>query len=83
DGPTQAYGNNMLLMNDGHCVIFCGDVNQDTFVDTGDMSPVDNDASNFSSGYLPTDVNGDGIVDTGDMTVIDNNAAGFTGTITP
>ncbi len=83
DGPTQAYGNNILQMIDGHCVIFCGDVNQDTFVDTGDMSPVDNDAGNFASGYLPTDVNGDGIVDTGDMTVIDNNAAGFTGTITP
>ncbi|GAP42401.1 protein containing PKD repeat [Lentimicrobium saccharophilum] len=83
DGPTQAYGNNMLLMTDGHCAIFGGDVNQDGSVDTADMTPVDNDASDFATGYLVTDVNGDGTVDTGDMTIIDNNAATFTGTVTP
>lgn len=83
DGPVQAYGNNMLLMTDGHCVIFGGDVNQDGAVDTADMTPVDNDAASFGTGYLATDVNGDGMVDTGDMTIIDNNAAVFVSSITP
>ncbi|MCO5257943.1 MAG: C25 family cysteine peptidase [Lentimicrobium sp.] len=83
DGPTQAYGNNMLLMVDGHCAIFGGDVNQDGSVDTADMTPVDNDAASFETGYLVTDVNGDGTVDTGDMTIVDNNAAAFTRAITP
>ncbi len=83
DGPEQAYGNNMLLMTDGHYTIFGGDVNQDGAVDTADMTPVDNDASGFASGYLVTDVNGDGIVDTGDMTIIDNNAAAFVSSIAP
>ncbi len=83
DGPEQAYGNNMLLMSDGHCVIFGGDVNQDGAVDTADMTPVDNDAASFATGYLATDVNGDGTVDTGDMTIIDNNAAGFIRAVIP
>ena len=73
----------MLLMTDGHCAIFGGDVNQDGSVDTADMTPVDNDASAFATGYLITDVNGDGMIDTGDMTIIDNNAAAFVSSIMP
>ena len=79
---TQAYGNNLKLIS-GNYVIYGGDVNQDGVVDTGDMSPIDNDSYNFLSGYLSTDINGDGIVDTGDMTVVDNNAALFIGKIVP
>ena len=45
--------------------------------------PVDNDAGNYATGYLPTDINGDGMVDTGDITIVDNNGADFTGAITP
>jgi hypothetical protein len=41
------------------------------------MTPVDNDASSFATGYLSTDVNGDGVIDTGDMTIVDNNTSGF------
>jgi subtilisin family serine protease len=83
DVPAKAYGNNMLLMIDGYYTIFGGDVNQDGYIDTGDMTPVDNDGAAFQTGYLPTDCNGDGFVDTGDMTIIDNNGATFVGTITP
>jgi hypothetical protein len=83
DGPTQAYENNMAFYIDGHCAIFCGDVNQDGVVDTGDMSPVDNDATLYTTGYVLTDINGDGAVDTGDMTVVDNNAAFYVGSATP
>ncbi len=83
DQASKAYGNNLLLMIDGTYTIFGGDVNQDGVVDTADMTPVDNDASNFVSGYLPTDVNGDGTLDTADMTTVDNNGASFTGAVTP
>jgi hypothetical protein len=79
---SQAYGGNQLNIG-GVFVFYGGDVNQDGYVDTGDMTPVDNGSANFESGYLPTDVNGDGFVDTGDMTIIDNNSAGFVGAVTP
>jgi hypothetical protein len=83
DAPSKAYGGNLLQMITGQYVIYGGDVNQDGYVDTGDMTPVDNGSANFESGYLPTDVNGDGFVDTGDITIIDNNSAGFVGAVTP
>ncbi|MHC1776578.1 MAG: C25 family cysteine peptidase [Lentimicrobium sp.] len=83
DGMTQAYGNNMLLMTDGHCTIYCGDVNQDGSVDTGDLTLVDNDSASYLSGYLVSDVNGDGLTDTADMTIVDNNAAGYVRSVTP
>ncbi|MDD2527842.1 MAG: hypothetical protein PHT26_07410 [Lentimicrobiaceae bacterium] len=82
DSPQKAYGENMVNAN-GVYLIYAGDVNQDGTIDTGDMSPVDNDAANFATGYLTTDVNGDGTVDTGDMTIVDNNASGFVGAVTP
>ncbi|MFH1121850.1 MAG: hypothetical protein V1775_18675, partial [Bacteroidota bacterium] len=71
DAPEKAYGSNLLQMIDGTYVIYGGDVTQDGSVDTGDLTPVDNDQFNFVSGYFPTDVNGDGTVDTGDLTIID------------
>jgi hypothetical protein len=64
-------------------VIYGGDVSQDGFIDTADMTPVDNDSFNYLSGYLNSDTNGDGVVDTGDMTMVDNNASNYIGTQTP
>ena len=72
----SAFGNNLKLLS-GKYVIYGGDVNQDGVVDSGDMSPVDNAAAAFQSGYLVTDVNGDGVADTADLSVIDNNSALF------
>lgn len=83
DAPSKAYGSNLLLMNDGHYAIISGDVNQDGFIDTGDMTPVDNDSQHFASGYLNTDVNGDGYIDTGDMSIIDNNSSVYIVAETP
>ncbi len=83
DLPSDVYGGNLLPTTDGRYVIYSGDVNQDGFIDTADNSPVDNDASNFASGYLQTDVTCDGMVDTGDMTIVDNNAGDFISAITP
>jgi len=83
DQPSKVFGNNLIQMADGEYAIFGGDVNQDGIVDTGDATPVDNNAEAFATGYLDTDVNGDGITDTADMTFIDNNAAGFVESLTP
>ncbi|MHC1775329.1 MAG: hypothetical protein AB9834_07945 [Lentimicrobium sp.] len=81
--PQLAFGGNLSQMPDGTWVVYGGDVDQDGIVDTGDMTPIDNDASNYTSGYTSTDVNGDGIVDTGDMTIADNNASAYVSAITP
>jgi hypothetical protein len=82
DAQLKAYGGNMVLKSGKYC-LYGGDVNQDGIVDSGDMIPIDNLSSNFSTGYLPEDANGDGLIDSGDMIVVDNNAAGFVGVVAP
>lgn len=75
-GVDKAFGNNMVVVQ-GAASFFAGDVNLDYSVDGTDLSRVDNDASAFLSGYIPTDVNNDDIVDGTDAQVVDNNAANF------
>ncbi len=79
---AKAFGNNMKAI-DGIFVIFGGDVNQDGVVDALDMIPVDNQAANFGTGYIPEDINGDGSIDTLDMNMLNNNAAAFIGAVLP
>lgn len=83
NAPANAFGGNLHLMVDGHYVIYGGDADQNGAVDTADFTPVDNDQSNFVSGYVTTDINGDGIVDTGDFNIIDNNQFSFVGSVLP
>ncbi|KAF0198331.1 MAG: Endonuclease/exonuclease/phosphatase-like protein [Bacteroidetes bacterium] len=83
DSPMKAYGSNLLRMVDSVYAIYGGDVNQDGVVDTGDITPIDNDANNFVTGYVSTDVNGDGTVDTGDFTIVDNNSSSFISSALP
>ncbi|MBK6965948.1 MAG: PKD domain-containing protein [Bacteroidales bacterium] len=83
NSPSAAYGSNLLPMIDGQYVIYSGDVNQDGVIDTGDISPIDNDQLNYATGYIVSDVNGDGIIDTGDVTIVDNNQFGFVGSVLP
>jgi len=80
---SMAYGSNMRQMTDGAWVIYCGDVNQDGLIDSGDMIPVDNLAAVFETGYIPEDVTGDGLIDSGDMIIVDNCAATFVAAILP
>lgn len=79
---SQAFGDNMRLKGT-RWVFFSGDVNQDGAVDATDVQAVDNDASNFVSGYVRTDLNGDGFVDGSDFTIGDNNAFNFVSKIVP
>jgi hypothetical protein len=83
DAPAKAYGSNLHLTIDGRYVIYGGDVTQDGTIDTGDMAMIDNDASNYLTGYLVSDTNGDGSIDTGDMVTVDNNSNNYVSSITP
>lgn len=82
DSASKAYGDNMILKNGKYC-LYSGDVNQDGIVDASDLSDIDNDATNFSSGYLNTDLNGDLIIDASDGAIAENNASEYISVITP
>ena len=58
-------------------------MNQDEVVDGSDLALIDNDASNFTKGYVVTDVNGDQVVDGSDLSLDDNNASNFISVIKP
>ncbi len=82
---NQAYGSNLILVDNSpvRYAIYSGDANQDGTVDATDLSLIDNDASAFNSGYLPTDINGDDFVDGTDYAIADNNAANFVSAVQP
>ena len=80
---SQAYGDNLMDDGNGVFLIYSGDINQDGFIDGNDFIDLDNDNSNFISGYVVTDVNGDGFVDGNDFIVLDNNNANFIGIVKP
>ena len=82
DSLSKAFGNNMKT-NGSVYMIYGGDINQDGLIDGLDLVYADNDAANFSTGYLATDVNGDEIVDAADIVIVDNNAAMFISSISP
>jgi hypothetical protein len=82
---SQAFGGNMIQVDASpvRFAIYGGDVNQDGTIDATDVSTIDNDASNFVSGYVVTDLTGDDFVDGTDFAIADNNAANFVSVIRP
>lgn len=72
----QAYGNNMILKGTKYC-FFSGDINHNGEIDGSDISPIQNAAANYISGYVITDLTGDGFVDGSDFLIADNNAASY------
>lgn len=82
---TQAFGNNMKLVNDSpeRYAFYSGDVNQDGIIDAGDISQVENDASASLYGYVQSDVNGDNFIDAGDLAIVENNANLSVSVLTP
>ncbi len=82
NAQNKAFGNNLTLKGT-KWLIYSGDVNQDGAVDATDVQTIDNDASNFVSGYVISDINGDGFVDGTDFTISDNNASNFVGKLVP
>lgn len=81
--PADVYGGNLRLSADGRYLILGGDANQNGTVDTGDYSPVVNDASRYTRGYIYSDIDGNGSVDTGDYSIMVNNATRYVRTIHP
>lgn len=83
---SQAFGNNMVFVPtvaEAGFAFYTGDVNQDDIVDGADCASVDNDASNFVTGYVATDLDGNGIVDGSDAAYCDNNAFNFVAAVIP
>ncbi|MDQ3021643.1 MAG: hypothetical protein M3R36_13900 [Bacteroidota bacterium] len=82
---TQAYGSNEIQVDASpvRFAFYGGDVNQDGSVDLADGSLVDNDAGNFTGGYVKTDINGDFFVDVSDVSIVENNAYNFVGIVRP
>lgn len=79
---AKAFGSNMKTV-EGSASLFTGDVDTDGFVDVSDISLVDNDATQFLSGYNVTDLNNDGIVDLADLVFADNSASQFVTMVRP
>lgn len=82
---SQAFGSNLIQIDTSpvRFAVYSGDVNQDGIVDATDISQIDNDASNFVTGYVSTDLTGDEFVDGTDFSIADNNAANFVSIIVP
>ena len=87
NGLTQAYGDGindaMKDMGNGVYAIYSGDINQDGAIDLSDLTPTQNDVSNFEFGYNATDCSGDGSSDLIDLIIIQNNSALFLFKATP
>ncbi len=80
---TNAFGDNLVFMDNGIYAIYSGDINQDGFIDGNDFVQIDNENAKFLNGFLNTDLNGDGFVDGNDFIQIDNNNSNFIGAIVP
>jgi hypothetical protein len=82
---SQAFGSNTRQVDASpvRFAIYGGDVNQDGTVDATDVITIENDASNFISGYVVTDLTGDEFVDGTDFAIADNNAAAFVFVVRP
>ncbi|MBI2418099.1 MAG: hypothetical protein HYV28_09405 [Ignavibacteriales bacterium] len=78
----SVFGSNVITIGSIKAM-YAADVNQDGFVDFSDLAMIDNDAYNFTTGYVVTDVNGDAFVDFSDLTIADNNAYNFVGCVKP
>ncbi|MFH1119834.1 MAG: hypothetical protein V1775_08415 [Bacteroidota bacterium] len=76
DNIHKAFNDNLLLVYDKYCILN-GDINQDGFIDSGDMTILDNESNQFLTGYNQSDLNGDFSTDTGDFNIVDNNTYWF------
>ena len=79
---TQAYASNMVLKGTKWC-IFSGDVNQDGFINLGDVNIVNNDSYNHVTGSAVTDLNGDLFSNLGDVNIVNNNSYNHINARTP
>jgi hypothetical protein len=75
---NQAYGGNQYLSETSdYWGMFGGDIDQNGFVDLGDVASVNNDANVFATGYIVTDVTGNDLTDLEDLLITYNNSSAF------
>lgn len=73
----KAFGSNLKLKGGKWC-IYSGDVNQDGYIETADLSSVFSANINGNNGYNSTDLNGDMITDVEDVNIVfENNLNGI------
>ncbi len=82
---SQAYGNNMIQVDASpvRFAVYSGDVNQDGVINAIDVGAIDNDAFNFSTGYINSDVTGNNVTDAADLAIADNNAFNYVSKVRP
>ena len=73
NAATQAYQSNMIQIGSKWC-IYIGDLNQDGYVNLGDLILVNNDAYNHVTGSVVTDLNGDLFTNLIDLNIVNNNS---------
>jgi hypothetical protein len=73
---NQAYGSNQIKIGTKWC-LYNGDINQDGQVTFTDLIGVDNDNSNYVTGYTSTDLTGDNQVTFSDLIIVDNNNSNY------
>ncbi|WP_337873175.1 sialidase family protein [Ignavibacterium sp.] len=79
---SKAYGNNLKLVNGKWC-IYSGDVNQDGFINSSDVSLIFNSNSAGEQGYLSTDLNYDLFTEIFDLIFVFTNSSAGVQKITP
>jgi len=82
---TSAYGNNLLHINlsPDRYAVYSGDADQDGIVNLNDLILINNDASQFVTGYVSSDINGDGNSDLTDLIITFNNSRKYVSVIRP
>lgn len=76
NAQSKAYDSNLIL-KEGKWCLFSGDVNSDGLIDLADLIQINNDASDFASGYIVTDLTGDNAVSLEDVLIAYNNSVNF------
>ena len=72
--PTAVYGGNLIQVQTGTYAMYCGDVNQDGYINYQDVDSTGRSAANFDIGYFPGDINADGYVESLDLSILENRA---------
>ncbi|MEO8211023.1 MAG: hypothetical protein ABI840_10710, partial [bacterium] len=79
---SKAFGNNQFFKSGKWC-IYSGEVNKDGIIDINDLSLIDNDVYNLTSGFVNSDLTGDLVVDITDAAIADNNTFNFVSLLRP
>ncbi len=82
---SSAFGNNLRNVNSApvRFAVYSGDADQNGNINLNDLIIINNDASQFMTGYVDSDINGDDITDLTDLIITFNNSRKFVSVIRP